>query len=205
MRALSKCGMLMYMKKIATVGLLLIILLGGVWYGFLQIRQGLAPVTMEQEPAVIFSTSTESTPSGSLVGQDTLENLFALGKTLECTFRTNDAGIVTEGTAFFDNGKLRIDTMFTVASNSVETANMIVNEGSMYSWSSTSDGSYAIKMPLSAPVAPTQAGTKSVSLQNRVQYDCKPWRVDGSVFVPPIDLSFIDMGDLMKGVPAEMP
>jgi hypothetical protein len=143
--------------------------------------------------------------SDHVTGQDSFQSLLALGKTLECSFRTGDEKMPAEGTAFFDNGKMRVDTMYTGASSSVDTANMIVTDGTMYTWSKTKEGSFAIKMPLSAiPNASAQRPQKSVSLQNKVQYDCKPWHVDGSVFVPPADITFMDMSSMMKGMPAGM-
>ena len=168
-------------------------------------RQAMVPETTGVVPAVVSSTSSDPVVSDHLTGQDSLKNLLALGKTLECSFRTSDDGITTEGSAFFDSGKLRVDTMYTGASSSIDTSSLIISGDTMYTWSKTDAGEFAIKMPTAA-VPATSAGTRKgeVSLQNNVQYDCKPWRVDGSVFVPPADLTFMDMSAMMKGMPAGM-
>jgi hypothetical protein len=196
----------MDMKKIAIVFGVVALLVGGVGVGVWRIRQGVTPETTGPVPAVVSPEETDTAVSDHVTGQDSFKSLLALGKTLECTFRTNDEKMPAEGTAFFNKGKLRVDTMYTGASSSVETANMIISDDTMYTWSKTSAGSFAIKMPLSAiPVSPTNTQPeKSVSLESKVQYDCKPWQVDGSVFVPPTDITFMDMGEMMKGLPAGM-
>jgi hypothetical protein len=192
------------MKKIGIVVAIVVLLVGGVSFGVWKMKQGLVPETTGPVPAVASPTTDTPVVSDHMTGQDSLQSLLALGKTLECSFRTSDEKMPAEGTAFFDNGKLRVDTMYTGASSSVETANMIVSDGTMYTWSKTTQGSFALKMPLSAiPTAgATKKPEKSVSLENKVQYDCKPWHVDGSVFVPPSDITFMDMGAMMKGIPA---
>lgn len=194
------------MKKIGIVVVIVAVLVGGVGFGVWKMKQGLVPETTGPVPAVTAQTADMPVISDHVTGQDSLQSVLALGKTLECSFRTSDEKMPAEGTAFFDGGKLRVDTMYTGASSSVETANMIMADGAMYTWSHTSEGSFAIKMPLSAipPAGTSQKSEKSVSLENKVQYDCKPWRVDGSVFVPPTDVTFMDMGDMMKGIPPSM-
>lgn len=194
------------MKKIGILVIIVALLVGGVGFGVWKMKQGLVPETTGPVPAVTSPTADMPVVSDHTTGQDSLQSVLALGKTLECSFRTSDEKMPAEGTAFFDNGKLRVDTMYTGASSSVETANLIMAEGTMYTWSKTSEGSFAIKMPLSAipPAGTPMKSEKSVSLENKVQYDCKPWRVDGSVFVPPADVTFMDIGDMMKGIPADM-
>lgn len=141
----------------------------------------------------------------TVAGHDTLQSVFALGKTLECSFRTDGEGMVTEGTAFFDNGKLRVDTMYQGTSSVADTSSLIISGDSMYTWADTKAGSFAIKMPVSTLKAggtPQRDG--EVSLQAKVRYDCKSWRVDGSVFVPPATIKFMDISEMMKNVPAGM-
>ncbi len=194
------------MKNIGIVAAIIVVLVGGISVGVWKMKQGLVPETTGPVPAVTSPVADAPVASDHVTGQDSLQSLLTLGKTLECSFRTEDEKAPAEGTAFFDNGKLRVDTMFTGASSSVETANMIMAEGTMYTWSKTAEGSFAIKMPLSViPKTDTaRKPAKSVSLDNKVQYDCKPWHVDGSVFVPPADITFMDMGEMMKGIPASM-
>ena len=84
------------MKKLYIIGVILVVLFGGVGYGVWTMRQAMVPETTGVVPAVVSSTSSDPVVSDHLTGQDSLKNLLALGKTLECSFRTSDDGITTE-------------------------------------------------------------------------------------------------------------
>jgi len=166
-----------------------------------------ASVVVMEDPVVATPQTTDESASASqqLSGQDTLQSILTLGKTLECSFRTDGTVMMNEGTAFFDNGKMRVDTMYQGTSTKIDTASLIINGDTMYSWAETRAGSFAVKMPVSSmPNTGAAHQDGEVSLQEKVQYECKPWHVDGSVFVPPASVKFMDIGDLMKTVPAGM-
>jgi hypothetical protein len=168
-----------------------------VWFFHSSVVVMEAPATPESLPVDdIAASSTKQS------GQDTLQHLLALGKTLECSFRTDGTVMMNEGTAFFDNGKMRVDTMYQGTSTQIDTASLIINGDTMYTWADTRAGSFALKLPVSA-VLNTGAAHQDgeVSLQEKVQYECKPWHVDGSVFVPPVTVNFMDVGSIMKAVP----
>ena len=192
------------MKKLYIIGLILVLLAGGVGYGVWTMQQAMVPETTGMVPAVV-STTSDAVVSDHLTGQDSFQHLLTLGKALECSFRTSTDGVTTEGSAFFDNGKLRVDTMYTGASSSIETSSLIVSGDTMFTWAKTDKGMFAIKMPTAAaPKADDGTHKGEVSLQSNVQYDCKPWHVDGSVFVPPAGVTFMDMSTMMKGMPTGM-
>ena len=178
----------------------------GIGFGVMKMRSAVEPETTGPIPAMVSPDATATTtPSDHVTGNDSLQNLIAMGKTLECSFRTSDAAGATEGTAFFYNGKLRVDTMYAGTSSLADTSNLIISDDMIYTWAKTPAGSFAVKLPTSAIRADGAAHRDGeVSLQNNVQYDCKPWHVDGSVFVPPADITFMDMSNLLPGMPADL-
>jgi hypothetical protein len=60
----------------------------------------------------------------------------------------------------------------------------------------------------SAAAMPSSTNAPAVTPDMDVDYNCKPWRVDGSVFVPPATIEFMDMSEMqkmMEGMGAMMP
>lgn len=140
------------------------------------------------------------TASDTITGHDTLVSLLKLNKSLECTFQFKDSAIRGEGTGFFDGQKMRIDSMYQGDTNVVYTSNLIISDTDMYVWAKTEAGEFAFKMArpedMSAQTTPTNNG--QLRPQDPVNYSCKPWHVDGSVFVPPTNLTFMNMGDMLN-------
>jgi hypothetical protein len=191
------------MKKILLVGAVVVVV-AGAGYGILKMQTVLdAPQTAET-PTVADSPVVPPEPE-HVTGSDSLQSLIALGRTLKCGFHTSDGTTTTDGTAYFNNGKLRVETAYTGTSSVAESSNLIINGDTMYTWAKTKAGSFAIKMPTASISSTTASSTThrdgEVSLQNKVTYDCMAWDVDDAVFVPPADVSFMDMGAMMKGLP----
>ncbi len=176
---------------------------------------GTTPVVPEEQVQTYTDESAGVTPesdSSVLTGQDTFANLFKLGRTLECSFSFKDNGISYDGTGFFAGKQMRTDSMYMGDGRATYMSSMISDGTTMYTWSKTEAGNFAMKMAVppettggaesSAVTAQQQNG--QVTLDQKVQYTCKPWNVDGSVFVPPADVQFMDMNDMMKGMPGGM-
>lgn len=149
--------------------------------------------------------------SDTLTGQDTFANLFKLGRTLECSFTFKDQGITSEGTGFFDGKQMRVDSMYMGDGRATYMSSMISDGTTVYLWSKTEAGSFAMKMAVlpegvTSNTAPADQSKGGLNPQSKVTYNCKSWKVDGSVFVPPADIKFMNMDDMMNGMPgAGMP
>ena len=144
-----------------------------------------------------------TTSTDTLSGKNSFIHLMSLGRTLECSFQFKDTATSSEGTGFFDGQKMRIDSMYRGTDGTTYTSNMIIDGTDMYVWATTEAGTFAMKMPV--PVADSTLATKpnseQLNPQDSVNYNCKSWKVDGSVFVPPSGLTFMNMADMMKGIP----
>jgi hypothetical protein len=133
-------------------------------------------------------------------GIDTLASLQGQGKDLECqvVYEHAGQGSPTEGTYFTSNGNVRGD--FVVPSpdfSSTIVSSMIVGGSSMYVWSKIGDDTFGFKSDISNDTEIDS--NEPVPLDAQVKYTCTQWQnVDGSVFVPPADVTFKDLGAVME-------
>lgn len=178
---------------IVSLGLLCIVMLI-VWFGLAdnQLQNAIdAPTATVPDSLIESVTEIPQTISG----QATIADLFRLQRSFECAFQFKDTPIATEGAGFFDGEQLRVDSMYQGADQVTYTANMISDGSTLYVWSETEQGSRAIQQRL-PPEGVTgisesiDQATSSISPQSKVAYDCKPWNVDGSVFLPPSTKTF---------------
>lgn len=129
-------------------------------------------------------------------GIGTLASLQAQGKDLECQVvyeQTADAKPV-EGTYFTSKGNIRGDFVVPAPEfGGAIVSSMIVGGSSMYVWSKIGNDTFGFK---SDTQANADIDTKEpVPLDAQVKYTCTEWEnVDGSVFVPPADVTFKDLG-----------
>ena len=136
----------------------------------------------------------------SFSGVDTLASLQAQGKDLECQVVYEQAGQggTTEGTYFTSNGNLRGD--FVVPSpdfGGTIISSMIVGGSSMYVWSKIGDDTFGFKSDINSETEIDS--NEPVPLDAQVKYTCTEWEnVDGSVFVPPADVTFKDLGVVIE-------
>lgn len=151
-------------------------------------------------------------------GKGSLLSLLGMGASQECSFVVRVDGILQEGTAFYDGGNARVDTLVSGVGTAAPIASYMIMDADtkmMYMWGSA-EGDQGIKMALPAaedsnpgdvPATPGAPAT-GVTPDTDVDYNCKPWRVDGSVFVPPSDVEFMDMSamqEMMEGMGGMMP
>lgn len=168
--------------------------------------QGTADTTRNEQD----ETSTLAT-NDEIKGKDSIMSLFKMGKSMECTFVFSGNGMRGEGTGFFDNGNARVDSLYT-GNDSAPTASYMISDVTnkvMYTWTLDNGVAQGVKIaipdevPESATDAPTQSvptpsADGGVTPETDVEYNCKPWTVDSSVFVPPRDVEFMDMTSMQQ-------
>lgn len=155
-----------------------------------------APVVSQNVEQV--SVEGVGTPEGKPIsGTGTLRDLAGQGKDLECqvVYEQADTDSNVEGTYFTSNGNARGDFMVPAPEFGGKIlSSMIVGGNSMYVWSKIENNTFGFKSDLTN-VDTKQIDTKEpVPLTAAVKYTCTDWgMVDGSVFVPPADVSFKDL------------
>lgn len=139
-----------------------------------------------------------------------LKDFLSMGDASRCTYKNEDATAITEGTTFVHNGKVRSDSRITLKkTNAVTTSFSIIADGVMYAWGS--DMPTGMKMELatmedmkddtsvdSDTTKETQTQTQTQDYETAYDYECDGWSADGSVFVPPSDVTFTDYSAMMK-------
>lgn len=191
------------MKKIVlttVIGLVAAVLVG-VWY-FSNLYKETSPAVLSEGTEISVATTTAG---DSLVGKDSLTALLTLGKSLECTFSFSSEGVRGEGSAFYDDGLARIDSLYLDESNQNMSSYLIIDSNNevMYSWFTNDGLTQGVKLSTKVPSDQTAVvkditKPETVTPDTPVQYDCKPWVADRSVFVPPSEIEFTDMSDMQK-------
>lgn len=162
------------------------------------------------EEALIAEEGTLTLTAGeNIKGKKSLNSLFKLGKSMECTFYFSSDGIRGEGTGFFADGNARVDSLYTGSNQSLTASYMITDAQNkvMYTWTLDDGLTQGFKIAIPEGVSEntgdasfmqvsTPPSEVVVTPETAVEYDCKPWNVDNSVFYPPIDVEFIDMTNI---------
>lgn len=159
----------------------------------------------DQTTAAVESKSN-SNVGESFTGMGSFLELMGMGRNLVCDFNyvADDTDGTVAGTVKISRDRMRGDYEM-VQAGEVYTSHMIQDAGYMYTWSETPDGTFGMKMLIPDDPetglyeeSPTELG-RSVSLDNEVEYSCRPWGVANEDFIPPTDVEFMDMEKMMEG------
>lgn len=176
--------------------LLLIIVVAGFIWSYTQRQSDVRQTDIEQ---VAVEGITPATKNESFSGVGTLAELRTQNKDLECQIileRENELPV--EGTYFTSKGNIRGDFLVPVeGSDETMLSSMIVGGDALYIWSTIEGQKFGVKTSLQAK---SSVDTKEpVPIDAIVKYTCSDWKmVDGSVFVPPADVSFKDAAALIE-------
>jgi hypothetical protein len=147
----------------------------------------------------------EETKNTATGGPNTLRELLVSGSPQECMFMDDEGN---EGTTYIAGGKIRTDYSTTNEGNKV-TGHMILSDNTMYTW--TDDQNTGFKMEFNPDDATSEAqpdtakDTKSLDLDKKTDYSCKPWTVDSGVFAQPANVNFQSFSDYTMPEGMELP
>ncbi len=126
-----------------------------------------------------------------LVG--TAASLFSLGQDITCTFEYSKDGQTMNGVVYITKNKnMRGDFITTHSQNGTVATHVIQKREYIYSWGSPNMNNFKTKINENGNVV-DQAGDKyneKISTRSDVQYSCKPWNVDPSIFELPESVVF---------------
>ena len=189
-------------QNIIIAVIVLVALGAGAWWVISDPVGDAARSAVEQAPSVtpserVSDEEREALPSGT----GRLMELFQQGKSMECTFTYHDEDGSGEGTGFFDGERMRVSAMYEQEGMRF-VSNIISDDTMMYVWGESPQGDFALKM------AVTEEDMMDIDddledatvLDEEVEYDCREWSVDRSVFNPPANIQFMDMGAMMEGM-----
>lgn len=192
------------MKNVTILGVVALAIVGFVYFTLFSTpaheMKGEAQDSMEEYTGQLSEKKVVPEPRQ---GIGTLESLRLGGEDMECTisYSNEEQQSSVEGTYFVSGGSMRGDFLTEAPDLSGQIlSSMIINDVEvLYVWSEIEGVSYGIKMNLGEAAGSEVEAHEPVALDAEVRYDCKPWEnVDRTVFVPPSDILFQDMNELMR-------
>jgi len=156
---------------------------------------------MNEAVAQLETETGKNTPEAELNGFGTMNDLLGRETDLECQITTIDNSVASEGTFFVADKQIRGD--FITESPDLEgdaVSSIIITDGTMYVWTEIAGESFGVKSQLQATVEADIQTQEPVGLDERMKYSCQKWeQVDQSVFIPPTDVLFQDMSQVLQG------
>ena len=206
-------------QKIILIVVGVLIVGGGVWY-FTQNSEmergvGSSDVAKEEDD----NRSLGESIKDSFSGVGSFAELLARRDSFRCDFEAEEDDNYSKGTVYFDGKGERFAATGEHKTGGEEgTFGMITTGEVAYIWGETPEGKQGIKVvapegenfmddeDFNTPRGGDQPyGGSPVGMDENVSYDCDPWRVDASVFVPPRDVEFMDMQKMFEDMMGSMP
>ncbi len=143
------------------------------------------------------ATSVTKTPSSMMSGS--LKDLFAGGKTSQCTFDVKGASGETKGTVYVADTKAYGDFDMTSSNGKTTATYMIRNGDTFYVWGDSFPTGMKMTMSMDEMASKMQGSTqyKSLDPNQKTDYKCTDWTADASKFTPPSNVKFTDLGGMM--------
>ncbi|MDA8596895.1 hypothetical protein N9L26_01015 [Candidatus Pacebacteria bacterium] len=192
------------MNNIVLAVIALALLGAGVWY-FVAAEPEAEEVTTTEVSSEVADDSELEKVSG--VGS--LAALMEAGDSITCSYSFSDESMTGTGIGYFADGSMRLDAEMTYEGDEFNS-HMIHDGTTLYMWGDTDEAPYALKMP--APETDTllvdEEGSieqSQIDLDQEVTYDCEAWNIEGSVFVPPSDIAFVDYAAQMEAMFENLP
>lgn len=192
------------MSKFITLGVLAAVVAGFAYYTLFWDQTSLpAPATEEVAVPAAADEAATTTEQEPIAGTGSLADLQARGEALECTitYTDPDAETAVEGTYFVVNEKQRGDFLTESPDLSGEIlTSMIIADETMYTWTEIEGEQYGMQVDLTSMAESEVDANEPVPMDAAVEYTCTPWvNVDNTIFLPPSDVIFRDLSELMQG------
>ena len=193
------------MLSTKTIGIIIgiIVIGGGIWYTISDHTDD-AYTNVGGDEHEGINTQQEYTATSPQSGSGSLASLFGRGERVRCEFSSSVDGQLSQGVFYTDGDHFRVDATHQ-ADGETLTSNIINNGEYTYTWGSSVEGQFAIKMRTGmAGVAeahpPSSTNdTSVVDIDANVMYTCAKWAADPSLFVPPSSVTFMDIEAMMQG------
>jgi hypothetical protein len=150
--------------------------------------------------------SPTAVPTQIMTAKTALKDLLAGGKVEKCTWSAVENGNGVSGTLYVSGKEFRQETVTTDAKTQAKSQNYSLSDGTtIYTWGGMMGGR-GIKISMASlenMVTGTPSGSPSQVnsvLNQQYQYQCEPWTADDSQFVPPTNITFSDMSQLIKNM-----
>ncbi len=173
-------------NKVVAAVVVVLLLIGG-YFGYTKLKGG---------GAIVPGTTSESG------GMKSLKDLLSSGAAQKCTFsQTSDSG-TSEGTTYVSGGKVRGD-FTTTSSGKTMTSHMISDGKTSYIWTEGEKTGFKMTATDASPSTVQKDSADNpvnsqADLDQKADYKCSSWIVDGSVFTPPSNVTFTDFSQMLN-------
>lgn len=200
----------MYIKLLVGIAVVLVVGVGGWWSFGKHAAEAPSELMQSQKDGVSVDqmNGVDMAESTGLSGSGTLKSLMSMGKNITCDLTFADPaanGGTVGGTIKIAGERMRGD--FEVQQTGMAYASYIIHDGEyIYTWSDSEVGSFALKLP--AEDGQNNDDTNQVAqpmdLGNEINYECRPWSVDATVFVPPSEINFMSIEEMFQSFGASV-
>ncbi|MFH1286173.1 MAG: hypothetical protein ABII02_00230 [Candidatus Magasanikbacteria bacterium] len=147
----------------------------------------------------LFGTEEVGNDNGEVI-HDSMEKLLTKEKTLKCTVEETEDGEKVITTLYIDHEKMRADSRVSGGGDE-EIDSHIISDGEwMYTWLSAEENGMKINIKEMEELGKKFENSEEnfgdfdiAESEEKMDFNCKKWKVDKSVFIPPTDVSFNNM------------
>lgn len=165
-----------------------LILVGGIG-GYLILHKNTATAPKTTTPIAASPTQANS-------GGMTMAEIFASGQNKKCTFEVaGKTGGKTLGT-FYVSGANAYGTFDVTTNGKTQTTYIVRNGDTNYIWGGALPTGIKMKLSVDELSKNTQA-SQSLNIDQNTNFNCSGWTVDNSLFTPPANVKFTDVGAMM--------
>jgi len=136
-----------------------------------------------------------------------LKELMGMGKSMKCNWTVSEGDGSGKGIIYVEGEKFRED--LTIDEEGEKISTYVISDGTwIYQWSSNSKEGTKMQMSEVEKMAEENEKTETPDASNeenimeefyeKVDYNCEKWNADGSKFIPPSDIQFNDMTQMVK-------
>lgn len=134
----------------------------------------------------------------------TLSDLLKSGQNYNCTYGyTDENGNKMSGKAYVAAAGNKLNGEFEMTQgNGTKMNGFVISDGEYnYVWTSLESQGYRSKVePGDDSIFNSSESSVGLNDQNQLDFNCSPWTVDNSKFVPPSDIKFVDLSAAMENM-----
>jgi len=134
-----------------------------------------------------------------------LRGLLGMSGAQKCTVASSVATAESTGVVYIAGGKVRGDFVSAVAVGETQVTSHMITDGKIsHVWMDGMPQGYTMSAEMTdadSAGAQNDRAPETVSLDQEASYKCESWSVDATQFELPKDIEFVDMAEMMKGIP----
>lgn len=154
-------------------------------------------LTLALTVGITASTVILAVPADAAMTKSSAMRMMKTGQSMVCDYEHQDRDGAQQGTIYFSRGKMRGDFRVRAQGMGSFESHMIRDDRWQYTWGGPMGDRQGVKMSVDAMGAAGKKN-KGFDADQEMEMDCREWREDASMFMPPSNVSFSDASDAMR-------